>query len=369
MALVLSVLAAVFCRGAAAVVGGRAISIQVAPWAVSIRNAAEPKDATWCTGVVLDARQVLTAGHCLYDLSSNALIAVGDLSVVAGVSSVGSATKGAGQMRRVVSARAHPYFRVTQEASADPPADDVAVLTLAKPLDLSGPDVKPVGLAPADGPYPTNRHAVFAAFGDVGPNAAQDGVLHVLLGTVLAQGHCGLGRGPGYENILQFNAVELCARSSGASCGGDSGAGLVTVGKNPILLGILNKSPAESSRCQQGIPTQFAYVGAGEISSWIVYGDPHPPRAPTPGYSAMGSHALTLHAGDWVDCSPPSATKGARVRYTFATTSGAVRQTGQHAVYILRRADVGKRILCQTTVANAGGTTISLPTVDDRVKP
>ena len=334
---------------AAAIVGGRAISIRQAPWAVSILNTADRRDGAWCSGVVVDAEHVLTAAHCVYDLSTETPLPVGDLRVVAGEANVGGPAKGdEPQSRGVVVARPHPFYRVTDQlAYRGLLPDDVAVLTLAKPLNLSTPDVKAVALRAA-GPFPAGRSAVIAAFGGVSANG-RDGVLHAMTATVLAQGRCGLGDGD--QDLAPFTGVELCSQATGGSCPGDSGAGIVALGKSPTLIGILNSAPGGD--CKKGIPTRFAYVGTGEIREWVLYGDAHPPVAPRD--FSLIINGIPLRVGAFIVCGN-IGTRSYQARYVLSVAGRVIRTSGGLIQYRVPRVDAGEEMRCVGTATNAGGT-------------
>ena len=341
--------------------GGRVVPIRQAPWAVSILNSADRSDGAWCSGVVIDAANVLTAAHCLYDLSTGMRLPVADLRVVAGEADVGHPAKGEKpQYRDVVSARAHPYYHVKDvNAYRGLLPDDVAELTLAKPLDLSGRDVRAVALRAA-ATFPAGKAAVIAAFGGQTVNG-RDGVLHAMTATVLAQGHCGLGDGD--LDLAPFTGVELCSQATGGSCPGDSGAGIVTLGKTPTLIGILNSSP--SGDCRKGLPTLFAYAETGEISDWLLYGSVHPPVAPRDFSLVVG---VPLHVGgEPVLCGNGDRHDNYRTRYVLSVGGRVIRTSSQLIVYDLRRTDAGKVVRCVGTATNAGGGAFDAWTV--RVAP
>src|SRR5436305_11798051 len=61
---------AVLAATASAVVGGTAIAVQSAPWAVFVKHTSTSEFR--CSGSVVDASHVLTAAHCLFDDACNA---------------------------------------------------------------------------------------------------------------------------------------------------------------------------------------------------------------------------------------------------------------------------------------------------------
>src|SRR5262249_22465327 len=100
-------LLAVSASPASGVVGGGAVSIQSAPWVVSIRQTTRT-GSLLCSGAVLDPLHVLTAAHCVFDLSGN-VADPGSLSVDAGASNYTTAAPGDAQQERGVSPfRVHP---------------------------------------------------------------------------------------------------------------------------------------------------------------------------------------------------------------------------------------------------------------------
>ena len=91
-------LLAVSASPASGVVGGSAVAVQSAPWAVAIRQSTR-SGSLLCSGAVLDALHVLTAAHCVFDLSANVAVP-GSLIVQAGASSYTNATQGDAQQEQ-----------------------------------------------------------------------------------------------------------------------------------------------------------------------------------------------------------------------------------------------------------------------------
>jgi secreted trypsin-like serine protease len=99
--LLVTVLLAVSASPASGVVGGDAVPVQSAPWAVSIRQTTRI-GSLLCSGAVLDPLHVLTAAHCVFDLNGS-VAAPGSLTVRAGASNFSSPAAGDAQQERGVS--------------------------------------------------------------------------------------------------------------------------------------------------------------------------------------------------------------------------------------------------------------------------
>src|SRR2546430_1426496 len=113
LASILALAAALACTSGApaarAVVGGTAIQVQSAPWAVFIRQASSA-GVGLCGGSIVDAFHVLTAAHCVYD-QHGALASVNSITVRAGISSYAAPLPGdVEQTRGVSSLRVHPGY-------------------------------------------------------------------------------------------------------------------------------------------------------------------------------------------------------------------------------------------------------------------
>jgi Trypsin len=346
---------------ASAIVGGRPVSIESAPWTVAIFGTnpsvspSTPPSVLVCTGAVLDARHVATAAHCLY-LSGAKPFPASRFLIRAGVSNYLTAhPSDALQERSVSSYRIHPGFREKDQGRFVGPPDDVAVLTLAQPLDVSGRDVQAIRLARTNTRFPVGQTVRLAAFGRESEARPPDGTLQDMEAKVSPRGVCGLPSFQGVPTLLAFNSIELCARSpSSTSCYADSGAGLVSAGPRPVLLGILDGSPFGG--CAVGQETQFAFVAVPEIG-WFLRGNAHPPKAPL--VLAVLTLPASLRVGHSVLCQPEDRPgTRTRLRYTFLTSSGRIRQVGTKQAYTLRRADVGTRIVCQITASSPYGTSV-----------
>lgn len=361
----LACLAVSLCIGstppAGAVVGGNAIQVQSAPWAVFVTDDFGTVEDQ-CSGSVLDATHVLTAAHCLYD-EQGVLTQPASLSVEAGVSNfVAPTASDAEQQRAVAAFRVHPGF----DFSGSGGPDDVAVLTLVSPLDLSGDAVRAIALPSAGSAFPSGAAVSVAGFGVQQPPNGDSGALVSMNASVDEQGQCG----DFTQSLLLVsdNAVVLCASSStSAVCNGDSGGGLVTSSTTPVLVGVVTAGPVG---CPVDAPGLFAYVGAPEILSFIE-GDDQPPTAPRPSAQTVSQlrWPSPLVVGDVLVCSTTGWPEAVQVVYTFANAiTGAVLQSGTDPRYVVPAADVGSSIVCKLAVSDAGGTTVLATSVSTPVE-
>lgn len=354
------VLAARLSSGAGAIIGGTAIQVQAAPWTVFVQQTSG-STRFLCTGSVVDASHILTAAHCLFDGNNN-LAPPSAFLVRAGISNFTTPLPSDLEQDRPVSQyRVHPGYSSTGQ----PNPDDVAVLALATPLDLSGPAVKAVALPAPNSPFPSGATVSIAGFGKQTPTAASSGPLASLTGNVDPQGDCGGGPNSGF---IEFNAIELCeASSSSAVCNGDSGGGLVTGETTPTLIGVVS---AGAPGCDVGSHSLFTYTGAPEILAFIQ-GSDQPPTAPREGSSGVDLRWLgPTVVGNTLDCEPGDW-PGSNATYAFSfvdTTSGRVLQHGEAAKFTIPEADKGATISCEVAATNAGGTSLDETTATAAVK-
>jgi hypothetical protein len=353
------VLAACLSSGAGAIIGGTTIQVQAAPWTVFVQQTAG-STRFLCTGSVVDASHILTAAHCLYDGNNN-LAAPSAFLVRAGISNFSSPLPSDLEQDRAVSQfRVHPGYTSTGQANPD----DVAVLALVSPLDLSGPAVKAVALPAANTPFPGGATVTIAGFGKQSPTAASSGPLASLTGNVDPQGVCGGSNG----GFIDFNAIELCeASSSSAVCNGDSGGGLVTGGSTPTLIGVVS---AGAPGCDVGSHSLFTYTGAPEILAFIQ-GSDQPPAAPREGANGVDVRWFgPLVVGNTLDCEPGDwPNTNATYAYSFVnTTGGAVLQHGPASKFTIPVADKGAAISCEVAATSAGGTSLDETTPTSPIK-
>ena len=342
------------------VIGGSAIPIQSAPWSVFL---ALDNPSASCSGSVLDASHVLTAAHCVIPEGTTRQRQPGEIHVLAGASDVhtwtpgGPAPSGA-QARSVSAVRVHPYYDGVSKS------DDAAVLTLAQPLSLSTPQVKPIPLAPP-GPSPAAGTAVqTSGYGQQANGQLPDGKLYAATLSVIADDACSSLQGP-------HSAVMICASSpTAASCHGDSGSALVA------------GSPATEVAIFSGLvdpcgtaPGVYIDVAAPEIRAFID-GAPSIPIAPRQSTVAVLNALLAPVNGSRMTCDPGTWSGAPSFTYLFETDSPApqVLQSGPSNVFAPPRAAVGQRIVCMVLAANAGGTGSARsgttpPIAADTVKP
>ena len=326
-----------------AVSGGTQTSIQQAPWQTIVTLTPAGQSFFYlCSGEIIDATHVVTAAHCVFDPSVGTVAPTADFLVQAGTSDFRGALAGDDEQdETVTSIRVHPYF----DYNAGPgTADDVAVLTLSTPLDLSGSTAKAITLASTSSPSLEGTVASAAAFGRQDPNGPADGLLYSLSTTLQFSRECG----------DSANALWLCGSSTaGSMCVNDGGGGLTSTAATPTLLGIYSFDASGSSTpCTTDSLGGFVNLTAPEVQDFID-GSDSPPQAPQGGgMSCIG----TPQSGDSLTCQPGSWSNNPTFTFTFVDDgSGQVLQSSASPTYQFSQTDVGRSIYAQVEATNAGG--------------
>jgi secreted trypsin-like serine protease len=109
------------------IVGGQNANIQDYPWQVALMTSSGQQ---FCGGVIIHPEWVITAAHCLG----------GTIYIRAGVT---NRTHTTGQDRLVIAQHGHPNYGGSNHQN------DIAMLKLQTPLDLSGPNVKAIPIVTA----------------------------------------------------------------------------------------------------------------------------------------------------------------------------------------------------------------------------
>jgi hypothetical protein len=334
------------------VVGGTAIPIENVPWQVFLRIG----DDLGCGGSVLDATHVLTAAHCVVAPGQPAPRPVSAFTVMAGFSDTttwGGGTPPAGtQVSGVTNVRVHPFY---DEATK---TDDVAVLTLAKALSLTGPRVKAIALAPVGGGPAPGAPLGFSGYGAQVEGRPPDGKLYGATLTAVSDDQC--------RPNIAVNAsasVQCVAAANQASCFGDSGGPLTAGG---VQVAVASYAP--QSGCARG-PSGFADVTAPEVRAFIdgAAGIPVAPRQTDP--ALLYSVNPPVH-GSPMTCAPGTWSNGPALAYTFVNdATGQALQSGPSATLVPAAAHRGAPIACIVSASNAGGTSTARTGTTAAVQP
>jgi secreted trypsin-like serine protease len=210
------------------IVGGTNASITDNPWQVSLQNSS---GSHFCGGSVLNHSWILTAQHCVNSggfITKPARVAAG--------SSTRSGMNTSGQIRTVAEVIVYPGY-VRPETGKD-----IALLRLSSPLDLSGPNVKAIGMAnSADASVGTTNPGVMSRVTGWGRLFSGATTLPDTLQTVDVALLSNASAQASYpaETITED---QLAAASPGKdSCQGDSGGPLTVLrGSTRILAGVVS---------------------------------------------------------------------------------------------------------------------------------
>ncbi|OJU95494.1 MAG: hypothetical protein BGO23_06580 [Solirubrobacterales bacterium 67-14] len=254
-------------RGASAsIVGGRDTTIGEWPWQVALTAGRRLAPGTltsrrfFCGGSVLAPRLVITAGHCVADLTKRQVLTI---EIISGRTRLNSDR---GQVVRVSGLRmplnAAGKRRYKGLAGA---ADwDVALLTLsspltAEPIKLAGPD-EAAAWTPGHVAW-TTGWGITKAYADRVPAKLQ-----VARQVLMGDGLCRRSDG------IAFQATRmLClggARGHASACSGDSGGPLVVETSDGYrLIGLTSYG---DGACRGYIPSVDTRVSGEQIRRWVA---------------------------------------------------------------------------------------------------
>ena len=315
----------------------------------------ERVDREYCSGSILDSLHVLTAAHCMYVSDGTLADPARSRCGPGSRAPPGRSAATPEQDRGVDSFRVHPGYAGPTVGSSD----DVAVLTLAAPLDLSGPAVQAVALpAPGAGFPSADTEVGLAGFGRENPAVPATGTLNWLAGRVDEQGTCGAFT---TAVIRDADATSFCAFAPwSAVCSGDSGSGLVTSGPSRVLVGVVSAGQVLGQvGCAVGARTIFTAVWAPEVLRFIE-GDDQPIVAPrrTPATYVRLFWDHPLAAGGALVCFSDRWDGNPTITYAFVSARGRVLQQGPSSVFRLGARNAGDVLSCRASATNAGGTAV-----------
>jgi len=228
--------------------------------------------------------------------------------------------------------------------------DDVAILTLAVPLELSAAgDVEAIPLVATGATPPPGTPLTISGYGkESGAEGSEpDGKLYATTLSAISSDAC--------RELAGLNsAVLLCAESASSStCQGDSGGPLIE-GSPPVEVGVVDFGLRE---CPAGSPDAFTNLAAPEVRAFID-GSEAPPLAARatsgPVLRAVGPAAVDYSP---LSCEPGSWSGSPSYTYDFEVDNASQQllQSGAGNTYTPPSSLLGAPIVCIVQASNAGG--------------
>jgi secreted trypsin-like serine protease len=231
------------------IVGGTDTTISANPWQVSLQSSS---GSHFCGGSVLNANWILTAQHCVEGGSAPGRVAAGS-TTLSGMST-------SGQIRSVAQVVLYPGYVDASKGK------DVALLRLSTPLDLSGANVKAIGLVTAaDATAGVTNPGVVSrvtGWGTLSSGGSSPNTLQTVDVNILSNSSAQSS----YPNET-ITADQLAAAAPGKdSCQGDSG-GPLTVLKNGVrvLAGVVSWGYGCADSRYPGM-----YARVSSFETWIT---------------------------------------------------------------------------------------------------
>lgn len=340
------------------IVGGAQATIEDFPYQVGLLSAgvSDPFYAQFCGGTVRDATHVITAAHCVLDDAGQAR-RPSEIDVFAGATRLTDTTA----VRVPVSGISFMPDYDDQGTGAK----DAALLTLATPLDLTGPRIAPVPLVAESesASWEPGDLSTVSGWGNTstGSTPSYPDSLYAVDVPIVSDATCqelyaGYGGIVGPDMVCAGDVVD----GGEDSCQGDSGGPLV-VDADP--------DPAVDARRLAGIvsfgigcaekdfPGVYTEVASAPIRAFVTGSPPSAPAnqaAPVISGAARAGSTLTCAPGTWSG-DPAYTFQFARFDSPTDTIPEPASTASSSASYTLSSPDVGKVVACYVRAANAGG--------------
>jgi trypsin len=359
----------------ASIVGGQATPIEAIPFQVALYDpqitpgpgeAANPIQSQFCAGVILDARHVITAGHCVMNQQPHGVAAPQQIEVLAATNNLDTAEDSPGYIEDPVSATSFDpeWEPVSNE-------HDIGLLTLQNPLwtgsepVINGTSkVAPIPLASA---LPSSGSMLTVSgwgydmelIGEARPSDEEGFQRHLLsIGVPFVPASACANDYRATSDTVAPSTVCAGGNSGQGACFGDSGGplfeGLST--PDPRLLGIVDFGYGCG---EAGFPGIFqSMVDAGN-AKFVRSGPPQAPLEQSP----PGISGTPL-PGQRLTCSPGSWSGNPSYTYSFYVDESSPANPEAHTAitplsatptYTVSSANAGQRIFCLARATNAGG--------------
>jgi len=264
--------------GGQEIVGGTATTIGANPWQVSLQSSG---GSHFCGGQVLNANWVLTAQHCV-NSGSGTISKPG--RVVAGSTTISGSNNG--QVRTVAEVIVYPGYVDASKGK------DVALLRLSSPLDLSGANVKAIGMiTEADASAGLTNAGVVSrvtGWGTLSSSGSSPDTLQTVDVNIVSNSSAQTS----YPQET-ITADQLAAAAPGKdSCQGDSG-GPLTVLKSGVrtLAGVVSWGYGCADSRYPGM-----YARVSSFESWIT---PKISGVTPPTVTLLTKSSLSGASGSW----------------------------------------------------------------------
>jgi hypothetical protein len=262
-------------NASSSVVGGHAASIEAFPWLALVRAKNHRGVIRECTGTVVSARVVLTAGHCVESFDTGRTFAPSEYRVTTGVANRFDATPA--NHSRVSQVLAFPQFSLSNLRG------DAGLLILSAPV--SAPALPMAHVTDTEA-LAGGAPITVAGWGLTNGRGRKPAAVLQSAGSVVQEaGFCRERTRifyPYFSPARQFCAIDSPGLSASA-CHGDSGGPALgrRADGSPLLVGITSLGDEHCDPRSPGVFTRVDQVAAW-VDEWIAASEGRAPPPPIP---------------------------------------------------------------------------------------